>query len=214
MMHPLVTKLTRSLRDGEVPMGALVRKVARNATALVRATFVLRGLTHVGARARGFGAIDIANAGVIAAGDDFAFGGRFGAVALSCAEGATLMLGDRVTINYGSFLGAALEVVVDDDVMIGPYCVIADHDGPAVGHARPIYIGPGVWLAARVVIRPGAHIGAGAVISAGSVVEGDVPPNAIASGCPARVLRIHDGSGDGGPKSSDGGSRVATIRRR
>lgn len=214
-MHPLVHKLERALAARDLPATALVRKVARNATALARAAVVLRRLDHVGARARGFGAIHVMNGGVVAAGDDLTYGGRFGAVVFNCGEGATLMLGDRVTINYGSYLGAACELVIDDDVMIGPYCVIADSDGPApLDRGKPIFIGANVWLAARVVVRPGAHIGAGSVISAGSVVEGDIPPNAVASGCPARVLRIHDGLGDRSGGIEDAGSSVAKIRRR
>ncbi|HVH43244.1 MAG TPA: acyltransferase [Labilithrix sp.] len=209
-------KLGRALGANDRSPTVLVRKVARNATALVRATVVLRELDHVGARARGFGGAHVVNAGVIAAGDDLTFGGRFGVVGLASGAGATLMLGDRVTINYGSFLSAVREVVIDDDVMVGPYCIITDGDGPvATDDARPIYIGPNVWLAARVVVRPGARIGAGAVISAGSVVEGDIPANAVASGCPARVLRIHEGDhGRGDTESGKTRSPVARIRRR
>lgn len=212
-MHPLVDKLVRAARGRDATPGMLARKVARNATALARASVVLRRLDHVGSRARGFGPVHVTNDGVMAAGDDLTFGGRFGTVVLSCGDGATLMLGDRVTINYGTFVGAATEVIVDDDVMVGPYCVIADSDGPSpLAHGETIFIGANVWLAARVVVRPGAHIGAGAVISAGSVVEGTIPPNAVASGCPARVLRIHDGLGERRTTSKPVGS-VAKLRR-
>lgn len=212
-MHPLVEKLGRAIRSREVTPAMLAAKVARNATALARAKVVLRRLDHIGARARGFGPVHVTNDGVMAAGDDLTFGGRFGTVVLSCGGGATLMLGDRVTINYGSYVGATSEVVIDDDVMVGPYCVIADSDGPApLSQGHPIFIGANVWLAARVVVRPGAQIGAGAVISAGSVVEGTIPPNAVASGCPARVLRIHDGLGERRTTSEPVGS-VAKLRR-
>jgi acetyltransferase-like isoleucine patch superfamily enzyme len=214
-MHPLFEKFTRAVNARDLPVQALVRKVARNATALARATVVLRHLDHVGTRARVFGAVHVRSRGVIAAGDDLALGGRFGAVVLSCVEGATLMMGDRVTINYGSFIGAATEVVIDDDVMVGPYCVIADSEGTvARRYDNPVFIGANVWLAARVVVRPGAHIGAGAVIAAGSVVEGTIPPNAVASGCPARVLRIHRGFGDDRDGTDDDHSSVAKLPRR
>jgi FkbH-like protein len=49
-----------------------------------------------------------------------------------------------------------------------------------------------VWLATRVRVRSGAVIGAGSVISAGSEVVGEIPPNVIAAGVPARVLGPRD----------------------
>ncbi len=50
-------------------------------------------------------------------------------------------------------------------------------------------IGNDVWVGANVSIKAGVTIGNGAVIGMGSVVTKDVPPYAIAVGCPARVLR-------------------------
>ncbi len=40
-----------------------------------------------------------------------------------------------------------------------------------------------------VIVLDGVHIGAGAVVGAGSVVTRDVPPDTIAAGAPARVLK-------------------------
>ncbi|MCB0261480.1 MAG: acyltransferase, partial [Calditrichaeota bacterium] len=41
---------------------------------------------------------------------------------------------------------------------------------------------------ANVVILPGCHIGEGAVIGAGSVVNRNIPPYAIAAGVPVKVV--------------------------
>ena len=85
----------------------------------------------------------------------------------------------------------------------------------------PIEIGDDVWLAGRVMVRPGSRIGAGAVIGAGSVVDGEIPAGAIASGAPARVLRIRRPSeipprpADANVTSiDDARSRVAEVRIR
>jgi acetyltransferase-like isoleucine patch superfamily enzyme len=44
------------------------------------------------------------------------------------------------------------------------------------------------WIGANVIILSGARIGVGCVIAAGAVVAGEIPPYAIAGGCPARVI--------------------------
>lgn len=52
-----------------------------------------------------------------------------------------------------------------------------------------IEIGHDVWIGTHSVILSGAKIGIGAVIAANSVVVGDIPPYAIASGSPAKVIK-------------------------
>jgi acetyltransferase-like isoleucine patch superfamily enzyme len=54
---------------------------------------------------------------------------------------------------------------------------------------RPIKIGNDVFIGANVTILDGVTIGDGAVIGAGAVVSKDIPPYAIAVGCPIKVIR-------------------------
>jgi acetyltransferase-like isoleucine patch superfamily enzyme len=54
---------------------------------------------------------------------------------------------------------------------------------------HPISIGSNVWVGFDVCILPGVTIGDGSVVGARSVVIGDIPPNCIAAGNPARVIR-------------------------
>lgn len=155
----------------------------------------LRACDQVGARARCFGPAWVDNKGTIVIGEDVTLGGDLGSVSLTCAPGGLLRVGDRVTVHHGSWISAAREVIIGSDVTLGPYCVVADAEADTPGHrenATPIVIGSGVRLAARVVVRPGARIGDGAVIGAGSVVEGDIPAQALASGVPARVIGVRD----------------------
>jgi galactoside O-acetyltransferase len=58
----------------------------------------------------------------------------------------------------------------------------------------PVVIEDEVWIGSHVVILPGVRIGQGAVIGAGSVVSRSIPPNAIAYGVPARVMRMRGDS--------------------
>lgn len=54
---------------------------------------------------------------------------------------------------------------------------------------KPIVIGNDVFIGANVTILDGVTIGNGAVIGAGAVVSKDIPPYAIAAGCPINILR-------------------------
>ena len=54
---------------------------------------------------------------------------------------------------------------------------------------KPIIIGNDVFIGANVTILDGVSIGDGAVIGAGAVVSKDIPPYAIAIGCPIEILR-------------------------
>ena len=56
----------------------------------------------------------------------------------------------------------------------------------------PISIGNNVWIGEGVVIMPGVIIGDGSVIGANSTVTKSIPPNSIAVGQPAKVIKLFD----------------------
>jgi len=53
-----------------------------------------------------------------------------------------------------------------------------------------VVIGSDVWIGTGAMILSGVTVGDGAVIGARAVVTRDIPPYAIAVGCPARVVRM------------------------
>ncbi|HPR92761.1 MAG: CatB-related O-acetyltransferase [Syntrophomonadaceae bacterium] len=53
----------------------------------------------------------------------------------------------------------------------------------------PVIIGNDVWIGTNAVILRGVTVGDGAVIGAGAIVTRDVPPYAIVTGVPAKVLK-------------------------
>jgi acetyltransferase-like isoleucine patch superfamily enzyme len=204
-MNPLLAKLVHALgRERTQPVSAVLRKVMSNLHALGCASAWLGACNSVGARARLFGRPHIDNRGSIVIGDDFAATCTFATVLLATSPKGVIVIGDGVTINYGSAITAASRVRLGDRVMVGPYCVIGDTDAPLVDDETPldVEIGDDVWLASRVTVRPGIRIGAGAVIAAGSVVETDIPAGAVVSGAPARVLRVRRPSEIPTPPSS------------
>ncbi len=55
--------------------------------------------------------------------------------------------------------------------------------------AQGIVIEDDVWIGAGAVVTDGVRIGKGAVVAAGAVVTGDVSPQMVVGGVPAKVLR-------------------------
>jgi maltose O-acetyltransferase len=53
----------------------------------------------------------------------------------------------------------------------------------------PITVGNDVWLGSGVIVLPGVNIGDRSTVGAGAVVAEDVPPDTLALGTPARVIR-------------------------
>lgn len=57
-----------------------------------------------------------------------------------------------------------------------------------VEERKGIQIGNDVFIGANVTILDGVKIGDGAIIGAGAVVSKDIPPYAVAVGCPIRII--------------------------
>jgi acetyltransferase-like isoleucine patch superfamily enzyme len=54
---------------------------------------------------------------------------------------------------------------------------------------KEINIGNDVFIGANVLVLDGVTIGDGVVIGAGAVVNKDIPPYAVAVGCPIRIVK-------------------------
>jgi acetyltransferase-like isoleucine patch superfamily enzyme len=102
---------------------------------------------------------------------------------------AVLGAGAKVRIGRGCQVGSGLYLSAEEHVVERP-----DLLGAGVTKAG-IDIGDDCWIGNRVTILDGVTIGRGAVIGAGAVVTASIPPNSIAAGIPARVLRRRDTDG-------------------
>jgi acetyltransferase-like isoleucine patch superfamily enzyme len=90
-------------------------------------------------------------------------------------------------------------IEIGNHVMIAPNCALYPYNhglkpneiilNQPLESKGPIVVGDGAWLGVGAIITSGVTIGEGAAVGAGSLVTEDVPPNAIAAGNPAKVIR-------------------------
>jgi putative colanic acid biosynthesis acetyltransferase WcaF len=112
----------------------------------------------------------------------------------------------RIEMPWNLDLGEA--VIVGDyailyslaKITVGPFSVISQYSHLCAGthdHTKrsfplvcePITIGREAWIAADVFVGPGVTVGDRSVVGARSSVFADVPPDVIAAGTPAKVLK-------------------------
>jgi len=99
-------------------------------------------------------------------------------IGLDCSfeVGATISLGDRVTIGHQV-------LIITTTHELGP----REHRaGTPV--RNPVKVEDGAWIGSRCIILPGVTIGAGAIVEPGSVVNKDVAAHTRVRGTPAKVV--------------------------
>lgn len=110
-------------------------------------------------------------------------------------------IGNNSGIGINAFLSG--KVIIGDDVMMGPDCIIytrnhsfqrTDITIKSQGNEleKFVVIKNDVWIGGQVIILPGVVIGEGAVIGAGSVVTKNIEPYSIVAGNPARLIKYRN----------------------
>lgn len=112
---------------------------------------------------------------------------------ITIEENAILKLGDGY-INSNSKIYCSDQITIGDGVAISEEVVIRDSDNHKLIYegyemTRPVSIGNHVWVGFRAVILKGVTIGDGSIIAANALVTRDVPPNCLAAGIPARIIK-------------------------
>ncbi|GMR67062.1 acyltransferase [Bacillus sp. MN7755] len=100
-------------------------------------------------------------------------------------------------IKENVFIGFRSQVYnasIDEGCQIASKSIIGRNDG------KRVHIGAQTWIGAQVIISDGVSIGHGSVIGAGAIVTEDIPPNSIAIGRPAKVIKRREFIRDKSPE--------------
>lgn len=116
--------------------------------------------------------------------------------AFRCDIGTNITIGRNVHINFDCVILDSSEVVIGDNVLIGPkVCIVTpNHKFPPemrrdiATRAEKVVIGDDVWIGTGALILPGVTVGEGAIVGAGAVVTRDVPAGETYVGVPARNI--------------------------
>jgi acetyltransferase-like isoleucine patch superfamily enzyme len=114
-------------------------------------------------------------------------------------EGCLIEIGKNTHIGHDTYIIAGEK---NNKLKIGEYCALASgikirstdgHDvlseGQRVNFAKDIVIGDRVWFGDNVTVLKGVTVGNDSVLGIDAVVTRPVPPNSIAAGNPARVVK-------------------------
>lgn len=115
---------------------------------------------------------------------------------LLAQPGGTVLIGEHVFVASYCVVAASTTVAIGDGSMLAEFVAIRDHDhdpayAPQSGRTlqAPVELGARVWVGAKASVGRGVTVGDDAVIAAHAFVSRSIPPDALAGGVPARVIR-------------------------
>ncbi len=114
-----------------------------------------------------------------------------------CDYACHISVGDNFYANFDCIFLDVNEIIIGDNVLLGPRVSIYTAAHPidpeircsGLEYGKKIVIGNNVWIGGNSVINPGVTIGDNVIIGSNSTVTKDIPDNVIACGNPCRVLR-------------------------
>ena len=127
-----------------------------------------------------------------------------------CEYGENITVGNTCFCNYNCVFLDVAPITLGDSVWLGANVTLATPMHPFLAeerviqeypdgvhdleYAMPITIHNNCWLCSGVTVCGGVTIGENSIIAAGAVVTKDIPPNCLAGGVPAKVIRQLDDS--------------------
>jgi acetyltransferase-like isoleucine patch superfamily enzyme len=104
--------------------------------------------------------------------------------------------GMRVAPNVGVGMLAMFDfffpelITLEENCLIGYNATILCHEFlPEEYRIGPVVIGKNALISANTTVLAGVRVGPNTIVSAASLVNRDLPPNVLAGGVPARVIR-------------------------
>jgi acetyltransferase-like isoleucine patch superfamily enzyme len=117
---------------------------------------------------------------------------------VACHRWRGITIGRNVYIGYDVIFDRIYPhcITIEDYAEIGDRSIISAHSrgsmllrGVYERKIEPVTIRQGAWIMPGVIITPGVTIGERAVIGTGAVVTKDIPPEVVAVGVPAKVIK-------------------------
>lgn len=100
-------------------------------------------------------------------------------------------LNAKFIVKENCAIASGLHVFTGNHAMIvGKFCTEVTEEIKPKGYDKDVIVENDVWIGANVTLLMGVTIGRGAIIAAGSVVNKDIPPYAVAAGVPAKVIKF------------------------
>jgi acetyltransferase-like isoleucine patch superfamily enzyme len=113
--------------------------------------------------------------------------------------GGRIDVGDYVIVLPGSRFSSAVSIRIGNNCMFATNSYVTDADWhdvydrtSAPGACAEVVLEDNVWIGDSAIVCKGVRIGKNSVIGAGAVVASDIPPDSIAVGNPARVIKQLD----------------------
>ena len=104
---------------------------------------------------------------------------------------ASLKLGQYTDIGAFTYINAKAGVTIEDEVQIGSHCAI--YSISTIDHREaPVVLKRKCCIGTHSSVMPGVTVGENSIVGAHSLVTCDIPPNSIAFGVPAKVVRKLD----------------------
>lgn len=142
--------------------------------------------------------------GSVSLGDNVSIGyrlspraGNGGVLLQARSNSSVIIIGNRTVINNNSYLVSNCKITVGSDCRIGDNVAILDSDFHGTdpsnrksrGPSFAVDIDDNAWIGSRSVLLKGVRIGKNSIIGSMSLVNKDIPPDCIAAGNPAKVIR-------------------------
>ncbi len=108
-----------------------------------------------------------------------------------------LSVGCQVYVGPGCLFDLKEKIAIGDRATLAYRVNLITHWDPGASklaevrkpYAAGITIGEDAYIGTAATILPGVTIGAGSIVAAGAVVTGDVSPNTVVGGVPARFIK-------------------------